>query len=92
MAKPPCSLDTTWPLQAVVQFWPLGLVLAAAPVSIAGPRRALALLSCLRGLREGGSRGDSSALGCGIASIRALPQVTTPSSPLQHRGAATSLE
>ncbi|NWT13846.1 MYO19 protein, partial [Vireo altiloquus] len=74
LAKLPCSLDTTWPLQAVVQFWPLGLVLAAAPVGVAGPRRALALLGCLRGLQEGGSRGDSSALGCGIASIRALPQ------------------
>ncbi|NXM42082.1 MYO19 protein, partial [Gymnorhina tibicen] len=74
LAKPPCSLDTTWPLQAIVQFWPLGLVLAAAPVSVTGPRRALALLSCLRGLQEGGPRGDSSALGCGIASIRALPQ------------------
>ncbi|NXA70962.1 MYO19 protein, partial [Mohoua ochrocephala] len=74
LAKPPCSLDTTWPLQAIVQFWPLGLVLAAAPVTVTGARRALVLLSCLRGLQEGGSRGDSSALGCGIASIRALPQ------------------
>ncbi|NXM53524.1 MYO19 protein, partial [Illadopsis cleaveri] len=70
LAKAPCSLDTAWPVQAVVQFWPLGLVLAAAPVSASGPRRALALLGCLRGLQEG-SRG---ALGCGIASIRALPQ------------------
>ncbi|NWV40478.1 MYO19 protein, partial [Grantiella picta] len=71
LAKAPCSLDTTWPLQAIIQFWPLGLVLAAAPVTVSGPRRALALLSCLRGLQE---RGDSSSLGCGIASIRALPQ------------------
>ncbi|NWU39647.1 MYO19 protein, partial [Hylia prasina] len=70
LAKPACSLDTTWPLQAAVQLWPLGLVLAAAPARAAGPRRALALLSGLRGLQEG-SRG---ALGCGIASIRALPQ------------------
>ncbi|NWV78065.1 MYO19 protein, partial [Dasyornis broadbenti] len=71
LAKPPCSLDTAWPLQAIIQFWPLGLVLAAAPVTVTGPRKALALLSCLRGLQE---RGDSSSLGCGIASIRALPQ------------------
>ncbi|NWX54799.1 MYO19 protein, partial [Promerops cafer] len=70
LATAPCSLDTAWPLQAIVQFWPLGLVLAAAPVSATGPRRALALLSCLRGLQEG-SRGH---LGCGITSIRALPQ------------------
>ncbi|NWZ85284.1 MYO19 protein, partial [Poecile atricapillus] len=70
LAKAPCSLDTTWPLQAVVQLWPLGLALAAAPVSVLGLRRALALLSCLRGLQEG-SRED---LSCGIASIRALPQ------------------
>ncbi|NWY44367.1 MYO19 protein, partial [Sylvia atricapilla] len=70
LAKSPCSLDTAWPLQAAVHFWPLGLVLAAAPVSATGPRRAPALLRCLRGLQEA-SRG---ALGCGIASIRALPQ------------------
>ncbi|NXV02129.1 MYO19 protein, partial [Cettia cetti] len=68
LAKPPCSLDTAGPLQAVLQLWPLGLVLAAAPVSATGPRRAL--LGCLRGL-QGGCRG---ALACGIASIRALPQ------------------
>ncbi|NWV19682.1 MYO19 protein, partial [Origma solitaria] len=71
LARPPCSLDTTWPLQGIIQFWPLGLVLAAAPATVTGPRRALALLSCLRGLQD---RGDSSSLGCGIASIRALPQ------------------
>ncbi|NXR18690.1 MYO19 protein, partial [Cinclus mexicanus] len=70
LANPPCSLDTPWPVQAVVQFWPLSLVLAAAPVRGTGPRRALELLSCLRGLQEG-SRED---LGCGITSIRALPQ------------------
>ncbi|NXQ29797.1 MYO19 protein, partial [Alaudala cheleensis] len=66
-AKAPSSLEAAWPLQAAVQLWPLGLVLAAAPVSAPGPR---ALLSCLRGLQES-SRG---ALGSGIASIRALPQ------------------
>ncbi|NXQ06270.1 MYO19 protein, partial [Vidua macroura] len=70
LAKAPCSLDTAWPLQAAVQLWPLGLVLAAAPGSTTGPRRALALLGCLRGLQES-PRGH---LGCGIASIRALPQ------------------
>ncbi|NWW78791.1 MYO19 protein, partial [Climacteris rufus] len=74
LAKPPCSLDTPWPLQAIIQFWPLGLVLAAAPVSVMGPRRELALLRCLGGLQDGGCRGHSSSLGCGIASIRALPQ------------------
>ncbi|NXS36038.1 MYO19 protein, partial [Pomatostomus ruficeps] len=73
-AKPPCPLDTAWPLKASVQLWPLGLVLAAAPVTVPGSRRALALLSCLGGLREGGSRRDSPVLSCGIASIRALPQ------------------
>ncbi|NXT99165.1 MYO19 protein, partial [Buphagus erythrorhynchus] len=70
LASLPCSLDTRWPLQAVVQSWPLGLALAAAPVRATGPRRALELLSCLRALQEG-SRED---LGCGITSIRALPQ------------------
>ncbi|NWS90558.1 MYO19 protein, partial [Toxostoma redivivum] len=70
LGSPPCCLDTRWPLQAVVQSWPLGLALAAAPVRATGPRRALELLSCLRGL-QGGSREH---LGCGITSIRALPQ------------------
>uniref|UniRef100_A0A8C3P2Y8 Unconventional myosin-XIX n=1 Tax=Cyanoderma ruficeps TaxID=181631 RepID=A0A8C3P2Y8_9PASS len=68
LAQPPRSLGPAWPVQAAVQLWPLGLVLAAAPVRAAGPRRAL--LGCLGGLQEG-SRG---APGCGIASIRALPQ------------------
>ncbi|KAF4789735.1 Unconventional myosin-XIX [Turdus rufiventris] len=67
LARPPRSLG---PLQAAVLSWPLGLVLASAPVRVTGPRRALELLSCLRGLQEG-SRED---LGCGITSIRALPQ------------------
>ncbi|NXK92618.1 MYO19 protein, partial [Formicarius rufipectus] len=73
--KLPCALDTAWPLQAIVQLWPLGLVLAAAPVTVPGPRRDLALLGCLRGLQDSScSRLDSSSLGCGIASVRALPQ------------------
>ncbi|NXA80805.1 MYO19 protein, partial [Thryothorus ludovicianus] len=70
LAKPPCPLDTAWPLQAIVQLWPLGLALAAAPVGVRGSQQALALLSCLRGLQES-SRGH---LGRGITSIRALPQ------------------
>nr|XP_030143775.3 unconventional myosin-XIX isoform X1 [Taeniopygia guttata] len=62
--------DTAWPLQAAVQCWPLGLVLAAAPGSAAGLWRALPLLRCLGGLREH----PRAHPGCGIASVRALPQ------------------
>ncbi|NXU55456.1 MYO19 protein, partial [Turnix velox] len=75
-AKPPCSLDTAWPPQAAVLFWPLGLVLAAAPVSVMGLRRDLSLLGCLRVLQEinGFKMEESCFFGCGITSIRALPR------------------
>ncbi|KFO90259.1 Unconventional myosin-XIX, partial [Buceros rhinoceros silvestris] len=70
-AKPPCSWETTWPLHAIVQFWPLGLVMAAAPVTVVGLRRDLLLLACLRVLQESDCCRVASS---GIASIRALPQ------------------
>ncbi|NXW84849.1 MYO19 protein, partial [Alopecoenas beccarii] len=76
-AKPPCSWETPWPLPTVTQFWPLGLVLAAAPVTVPGLRRdlSLSLLTSLRVLRESGCcKVESCFLGCGITSVRALPQ------------------
>ncbi|NWU88911.1 MYO19 protein, partial [Upupa epops] len=69
-AKPPSSLETPWPLQAVIQFWPLGLVLAAAPVTFMGLRRDLSLLAGLRVLQNNCYRMEH----CGITSVRALPQ------------------
>lgn len=75
-AKSPCSLETAWPLHAIIQLWPLGLVLSAAPVTIVGLRRELSLLACLKVLQGVGCyKMESSFLGCGITSIRALPQV-----------------
>uniref|UniRef100_A0A663MAD8 Unconventional myosin-XIX n=1 Tax=Athene cunicularia TaxID=194338 RepID=A0A663MAD8_ATHCN len=74
-AKPPCSLETSWPLRAIIQFWPLGLVLAAAPVTVRGLRRDLSLLASLRvRQRSDCCRVESSSFSCGITSIRALPQ------------------
>lgn len=92
-AKPPCSWETPWPLPTVTQFWPLGLVLAAAPVTVPGLRRdlSLSLLTSLRVLRESDCcRVESCFLGCGITSVRALPQVPNPRAPVGSNSAALS--
>uniref|UniRef100_A0A8D2LVD0 Unconventional myosin-XIX n=1 Tax=Varanus komodoensis TaxID=61221 RepID=A0A8D2LVD0_VARKO len=74
-SQAPGESDKAWPLNAIIRLWPLGLVLASAPVRMTASQSRLALLTCLQGL----PKGDFCKAGArlprdGIASIRALPQ------------------
>uniref|UniRef100_A0A8D2LY89 Unconventional myosin-XIX n=1 Tax=Varanus komodoensis TaxID=61221 RepID=A0A8D2LY89_VARKO len=76
-SQAPGESDKAWPLNAIIRLWPLGLVLASAPVRMTASQSRLALLTCLQGL----PKGDFCKAGArlprdGIASIRALPQVS----------------
>ncbi|XP_063002488.1 unconventional myosin-XIX [Elgaria multicarinata webbii] len=69
------ELEKSQPRSAIIQFWPLGLVLASGPATMGSFQRDLALLTCLQVLQkndfyEPGTKPPTH----GITSIRALPQ------------------
>ncbi|XP_051850060.1 unconventional myosin-XIX [Antechinus flavipes] len=78
-ARVPChplSSTAPWPPRETIQLWPLGLVLASAPVGVIRMRRNLSLQACLQ-IPCHSSSHKVEATQCdqaGITSIRALPQ------------------
>uniref|UniRef100_A0A6J0T1N4 Unconventional myosin-XIX isoform X1 n=1 Tax=Pogona vitticeps TaxID=103695 RepID=A0A6J0T1N4_9SAUR len=67
--------EKPWPLGAIIQFWPLGLVLSSAPVTGGGLQREAALLMCLRVLqKKDWCKAETKPTVPGVISIRAIPQ------------------
>uniref|UniRef100_A0A670YV85 Myosin XIX n=1 Tax=Pseudonaja textilis TaxID=8673 RepID=A0A670YV85_PSETE len=69
------KLDRSWPLNSVIRFWPLSLVLSSTPTTLEGLQRNVALLTCLQVLQKmNWTKAETRFTIQGVNSIRAPPQ------------------
>ncbi|XP_026538518.1 unconventional myosin-XIX isoform X1 [Notechis scutatus] len=69
------KLDRSWPLNSIICFWPLSLVLSSTPTTLEGLQRNLALLTCFQVLQKmNWTKAETRFTIQGVNSIRAPPQ------------------
>uniref|UniRef100_A0A8C7E343 Unconventional myosin-XIX n=1 Tax=Naja naja TaxID=35670 RepID=A0A8C7E343_NAJNA len=69
------KLDRSWPLNSIIRFWPLSLVLSSTLTTLERLQRNLALLTCLQVLQKmNWTKAETRFTIQGVNSIRAPPQ------------------